>query len=177
MTGSVFRVSPRSTDDIARIAHNIRTQLGVENDPYFNVIGLLEDLLYQEFDQVQFEVCSHAEMDGAEGHTCPAGTFIALREDVYRSACAGDGRARFTTAHELGHLVLHTNQTLRRAAAGELKPFLSSEWQADMFAAQLLMPAEFFGPADTLQSVMARHGVSQMAATNRLRYLKSKGVI
>ena len=177
MTGSVFRVSPRSTDDIAATAQSIRTQLGVENEPYFNVIGLLEDLLYQEWDQIRFEVCDYAEMEGAEGHTCPQGTFIALREDVYRDACRGDGRARFTVAHELGHLVLHTNQPLRRATHGELKPYLSSEWQADMFAAQLLMPAKFFSWVDTEQAIIQRHGVSYTAASKRLDYLKKKGKI
>ena len=177
MTGSIFRVSSRSTENIAAIAMDIRAHLGVEGEPHFNVIGLLEDLLYQEWDQVRFEVCDSEEMDGAEGHTCPAGTFIALREDVYRGACNGDGRARFTVAHELGHLVLHAKQPLRRAAAGELKPFQSSEWQADMFAAQLLMPAQFFSWVDNEQSVMRRHGVTHSAARYRLNHLRKKGII
>lgn len=177
MTGSVFRVSPRSTADIAATAMKIRAHLGVEAEPYFNVVGLLEDLLYQEWDQVRFEVCDYEEMDDAEGHTCPSGTFIALREDVYRDACNGEGRARFTVAHELGHLVLHTNQPLRRATAGELKAYQSSEWQADMFAAQLLMPRQFFSWIDTERAVMARHGVSYTAAQKRLNYLKKEGKI
>jgi len=61
------------------------------------------------------------------------------------------GRARFTLAHEIGHVVLHSNQLSQQIGTAarttnvlKLKPFESSEWQANYFAAALLMNKEFF---------------------------------
>jgi len=94
---------------------------------------------------------------------------------MYEAAWAGDGRARFTAAHELGHLVMHTNIPLARAKPEErIKPFRRSEPQANQFAAELLMPPRFFLLDDDERTVMERHGVSWEAAKNRLEYLRNK---
>ena len=40
----------------------------------------------QRFGWFRLEVADHAEMEGAEGYTCPKGEFMHLREDVYEGA-------------------------------------------------------------------------------------------
>lgn len=69
---------------------------------------------------------------------------MVIREDVYEAWNDPNdpmhGRARFTLAHELGHLVLHEGPALHRQTAMiKHKVFEDSEWQADYFA-EFLMP-------------------------------------
>lgn len=178
MSGQDFVVPPRSWDDIDAITDRLRLQLGLVDEPFFPVVDVIERVLDQKLNFFRFEVCDCHEMGTAEGLTCPKGTFIALREDVYEGAIGGDGRDRFTAAHELGHRVLHTNVPLARAtSSGRVDAFKRSEPQANQFAAGLLMPRKFFQRSDTTMIVMARHGVSQPAADNRLEYLRRRGLI
>lgn len=175
MSGEDYKVAPRSWDEIARTADTLRIGLRLSSVPYFPIMDVLERVLDQMLGHIQLEVGSKADMGIAEGHTCPKGEFIELREDVYEGAWAGNGRARFTAAHELGHLILHSNAPLARARPGEeIASFRRSEPQANQFAAELLMPPRFFTPPDTAHQVAQRHGVSLEAARNRLQYLRNR---
>lgn len=63
--------------------------------------------------------------------------------DIYLSTFTGPLRDRFTLAHELGHYFVHSGQgeiALRaaRRGSGQL------EWEANWFAASLLMPSQEF---------------------------------
>src|SRR5450432_3740745 len=91
---------------------------------------------------------------------------VVLTEGTYADLRAGTGRALFTLAHEIGHAVLHPNElvnrrlsavdsrALHRGAVGGHKAFMDTEWQANGFAAAMLMPAsglaqmEKVGPLD-----------------------------
>lgn len=178
MTGAVFRVAPRSRSDIRHTATRVRQELHLVDVPYFPIIHVIDQILCSHFQEIELEVEPLSEMAGAEGYTCPNGTFITLREDVYDGAIAGEGRHRFTAAHELGHLLLHSGRGFARVpASNAIRPFENSEWQADTFAAELLMPARFFSSSDTVQVVVDRHGVSYQAADYRLVKLRQEGLI
>ncbi|GAB4359779.1 MAG: hypothetical protein Kow00114_12910 [Kiloniellaceae bacterium] len=176
MSGYDFKVPPLSWEQIRAVSDNLRTNLGLASEPYFPIMEVIERVLDQRLGLVRLEVGTYAEMKGAEGHTCPSGDFIELRNDVYVAAWKGEGRARFTAAHELGHLLLHTNVPLARAKQEDnVKPFRRSEPQANRFAAELLMPPRFFAPSDDIGEVAKRHGVSMEAAHHRLSDLKKRG--
>ena len=176
MSSSDFVVPPRSWDEIGRLAIGLRQQFGLLDEPHFPINEFIEQVLDLQLGLVRFEVEDKATMMNAEGYTDPNGEFIILREDVYEKGLANDGRARFTAAHELGHLVLHTSMPLARAPIDVHVPkFRLSEPQANQFAAELLMPAHFFTVHDTPHIVMRRHGVSFEAAQLRIRYLAEKG--
>ena len=49
-------------------------------------------------------------------------------------------RQRFTVAHELGHVVMHPHTHVHRDTAGRMNSDNFIEWQANRFAARLLMP-------------------------------------
>jgi hypothetical protein len=78
---------------------------------------------------------------------------VALTPATYEDLCLGTGRAVFTVCHEIGHAVLHATELVdRRLAAvdgtalhrGTVKGhphFKDTEWQANGFAAAMLMPA------------------------------------
>ncbi len=145
MSSGSYIVPARSRADIEALAVTVRTTLGLQEQAYFPIIAVIEPVLSRLLPDYVFRVGEIAEMGRAEGHTSPDGTYIELREDVYEKACYGDGRARFTAAHELGHLVMHTNIVLMRAPEGQKTPaYCDSEWQANLFAAAILMPDRFF---------------------------------
>jgi Zn-dependent peptidase ImmA (M78 family) len=177
-SGDDFSVPARSWAEIGGFANNVRSQLGLTQVPRLPVIDLIERILDYQLGMVRFLVGSQSEMGSAEGYTCPNGEFIMLREDVYNGACSGEGRAHFTTAHELGHWVMHTNIPLARAKRGDGTPiYRLAEPQANQFAAQILIPEGFVSPSDDENDLIERFGVSGEAARNRLRYLKKNGRI
>jgi len=140
---------------------NLRLQYGVENLPS----GL--------------EAQAHYSMD--EG-----AIVVVLTETTYEDLAAGTGRALFTVAHEIGHAVLHPNelverrlanvdsQALHRGTVAGHKPFMDTEWQANGFAAAMLMPAtglvqlEQAGRLDA-RTVAGTYLVSLQAAELRLK--------
>lgn len=75
---------------------------------------------------------------------------LTLSDETYRGLRRGDGRARFTFCHELGHAVLHVG-LLRgmevlphlkgSLARGEYPIYYDTEWQANAFAGSILVPA------------------------------------
>jgi Zn-dependent peptidase ImmA (M78 family) len=172
-----FIVPPKSWDQIAGIADDFRQQLGIDSKPYTPVMEVIESVLVNQLELFDLEIDEQAELGAAEGFTKPDGSLIILREDVYIAACNGDGRARFTAAHELGHWLMHTNIPMARAEVRSIKPYLLAEPQANAFAAELLMPRRFLTSSDTAPIISERHGVSLEAAQHRISFLKKRGLI
>lgn len=101
-------------------------------------------------------------------------------------------RQRFTLGHELGHFLLHEHDGVHidRGYQVKLRSRASSEGtnieeqEANLFAAELLMPAMFLkddlakaGPVDledeeVIAKLAKRYGVSNQAMTFRLAFLK-----
>lgn len=98
---------------------------------------------------------------------------IKIREDVYLNAVEGKGRDRFTMAHELGHFLLHNpkNVILARTKS-KTKIYEDAEWQADTFAAELLMPIDMITDEDDIDSISRKFGVSAKAAEVRLNKVR-----
>ena len=175
ISGSDYVVPPLSWDDIGATTDNLRSRFGLGSIPYFPIVEFIEKILDQRLEFVRFEVGTETEMKGAEGFTCPKGEFIMLRQDVYEKACEGEGRARFTAAHELGHLILHTGVPLARTTVKNSFPaYRLAEPQANRFAAELLMPQTFMLREDDAQSVTKRHGVSYESAQYRINTISKK---
>lgn len=115
---------------------------------------------------------------------------IALREDVYIGLCVNDPRARFTLCHEVGHLTLHSREVVHIARSPaaltrvQHEVFRDTEWQADVYAGALLMPAagvaEFerisagFGERIDARFLHEQFDVSYAAAETRLRILRGR---
>ena len=83
------------------------------------------------------------DMPDEEGRTWHSVPAIDMREDAYNALCNGDGRARFTAAHEIGHLCLHSGMSPRAAEPIQniIPRHVSLEKQANDFAASFLMPS------------------------------------
>nr|WP_305147469.1 ImmA/IrrE family metallo-endopeptidase [Butyricicoccus faecihominis] len=68
---------------------------------------------------------------------------MKIRNSVYEGACCGNGRDRFTLAHEIGHFFMHRDVDLALSRIDErndVPAYRKSEWQANTFASALMMP-------------------------------------
>jgi len=179
MSNNGYDVPSISWAEIDDLTENLRRQYNQLNTPYFRILEILELVMSNDQKMFQIEVVSKDDMRTEYATTHQDGRHLRIREDVYIRASRGEGRARFTLAHELGHLIMHCcGIEVFALASGEYVPaYRHSEKQADYFAASLLMPKKYFSASDTPELVQNRHGVSLDAARIRLRYLRNKGFI
>lgn len=161
-----IKVPPRKKVDILHIASGIRSvfQLKGVYVPIDNIYEVLPELL----PGFNYEIVAKDELGTDEGRTYPNKRLILIREDVYEGACQGLGRDRFTMAHELGHLFLHTDvQFARDKPTMPSKIYMDSEWQADTFASGFLINDEYLKKCRSLDEVSNMFGVSRSAANCR----------
>lgn len=174
-----FRVRGRSIDDIRMSADNVREVLGIGDAPQKVDVGLLLDKLSVEYG-ITYDVLDKRDMPHPEVEACwePENLTMYVRDDVFEKACDNDARARFTIMHELGHGLLGHRRTINRTTV-ERKPqvFEDSEWQANQFAAELLMPLDVIQKKRLNSAFKIEHhfGVSGLAATLRAKQLAKRG--
>jgi len=165
-----YIATPLSRKSIEKIATNIRILLGLSPSDPFNAEYFLELVLPRLDDKFHLVVLSKEEMLTREGLAKPEQHVIELREDVYEGAIAGNPRDRFTVAHELGHYFMHNSQTVALARGGNGKKipvYQNPEWQANAFAADILMPPDGIRGM-CVEEVMEHFGVSRSAAKIQL---------
>lgn len=168
-----FKATPISRAKIRELVKMIRKCCGLQHVEYIPVPLVFEHVMQIFFPDFQWEIKSPSEMM-EEGLTLSADKTIYIRQDVYEKACHGDGRARFTIMHEIGHLFLHRPDrvALCRLPYGKsLKPFENPEWQADTFAAEFLMDADIVHGLN-YKEISKRCGVTYGAAKTRVDILK-----
>ena len=71
-----------------------------------------------------------------------------------------EGRTRFTLAHEIGHFILHADQPIDRSDNSKTLMVWhdeSEEAEANIFAAELLMPEFLFGPESRKTTPSIKH--------------------
>jgi len=170
-----YRVPPLSKVRIREFAALFRRHLRLDRRPDFPIIDVLEFTLPQLIDGYVLEICSREEMGANHGLTYPNKALIKLREDVYEGAVEGNGRDRFTASHEFGHLMLHGNVSMARSSGPNgHKIYEDSEWQADRFAAELLMPVDVLRTCGSVDVVAGMCVVSHQAAEIRWDEIKKK---
>lgn len=170
-----YRVPPLSKLHIRNFATSLRHHLGLDRRSDFPIIDVLEFVLPQLMEGFVMQVCSREEMGANHGLTYPNKAIIKLREDVYEGAVEGKGRDRFTASHEFGHMLLHANVSMARSTGpvGH-QIYEDSEWQADRFAAELLMPVGTVQMCRSIYEVTEACRVSHPAAEIRWDEIKKK---
>jgi transcriptional regulator with XRE-family HTH domain len=128
-----------STQAIRSFADKVRSVFVEDDQIELPVMDILEFRMERVFEGFYIDVQDREAMGDDEGRMVTGRNGIVLREDVYDDAWKGDGRARFTACHELGHFLMHRTVTMARARDDADKIFCDSEWQADTFAGTLLM--------------------------------------
>lgn len=173
MSGTSIRVPPLSRAHIRALAKFIHDK--TTKDPPFPIVEFVEFVLPTMVDGFSFGVLTAEEMGAEEhGRTYPASKQIFLREDIYERAVAGHGRDRFTLAHEVGHLFLHNTGLHREMPRSEVRKFEDSEWQANCFAGELLMPIGLVRAAASPEDLSKTCAVSLDAACFTWRFVRDR---
>lgn len=180
MSKKCFEVEPIGRAKLMALTESIRTFFRLEG-PFCPILQVVELGFprVQGFERTHITIGEHDEMGDRHGLTFPEEQEIRLRVDVYDGVEANKGRDRFTLAHELGHLLLHSKPGLARTMreSSEIEPFRSSEWQADTFAGCLLMPITYLQTGPSISEIATTCGVSIDAATTHTRLLRKAGML
>jgi IrrE N-terminal-like domain len=172
VTDIPFEAPPRSGNSIEGFADAIRKALGLYEIPFFPVVEFLEFGLPRVVPGMYYDVQSKLLLGGREGAVDPIKRAVYIREDVYDAAVRHERRARFTVAHEIGHALLHVGTLNRVLPRQSIPTFRQPEWQANRFAAALLMPRHLVAQYESLPEISVTFGVSEHAASVRARELK-----
>lgn len=167
------RVPPLSKKQIQDYAKKFRSIFEQDIHKPFDVLKCLEIELPKAMGhKFDFVVQEDKYMGMTEAAVLPDKKLMNIREDVYMALHDDDTRARFTIAHELGHLFIHKGVALNRGD-GNHKIYEDSEWQANQFAAELLAPVEgCIGLS--IDEIMVKYQISYQCAC--LRYQEAKKI-
>lgn len=105
---------------------------------------------------------------------------IKVRQSVFHAAQRNSPRARFTLAHEFGHIILeHKGEYRARNAATatvlhQEKAYADAEHQANLFAAAFLIPNTVENSQLSPSGLQIRFGVSKAAAEIRAKQFSSR---
>ena len=154
-----------SKEDIRDLAERLRSRLRLNptTDFYALIKANRGRISYVQCDQLKAEdgsIFIHADR-----------TF-----DVILPAYTSPSHDRFTLAHELGHYILHSPRTNSFAFRRDRDLASLVEWEANWFAACLLMPEQAFLDAmketkKDIDLLAIQFGVSRQAAEVRLQSL------
>lgn len=181
MTELAVRVAPTSRKKLRKGAEKLWSQLGIKGDQ-FPIVQVMDVLLSDALPDYTFAVVEKELMGDEHGLTEPDQQIVLIREDVYVGACEGVGRDRFTMAHELAHLIYHGGNYLARLDPHSMRnptheKYEDSEWQANAFASELLMPVRVVKDCADPEELAERCGVSVQAARVRFKVLRQEGVL
>lgn len=163
---------PTSRKELSKYANLFRTIMGLENQFYMPIIELIELILPRIDHDFDLEIVSVDTLPlDTYAITYPDEKRMVIREDVYYGACDEQGRARFTLAHEFFHYLRHNNNNVGFARSGSDVPiYCDPEWQANTFAAELLVPKDLIKDI-TIEEIVEKCSVSfQCAAIQKKCY-------
>lgn len=169
---SGYRVRPHSTDTIRQCAVACRNSFALDEGKIAGERFI--DLLTEQ--NIFVDIVEDDEIPAGEEARCiPDEDLIVLPMRTYKDLVAQKPRALFTLAHELGHWALRHRVIMSRGNQ-QHKFFEDSEWQANQFAAEFLMPLNVIRSKNlrSAKEIMSAFGVSYDAASKRLKSLKEK---
>ena len=171
-----YKSEPLSRKSISSMTMYLRRFLKLENRLYFPIMGLLESL--QEISK-PFYLSVVPDKDlpkNLEAYTDVLKHVITIKQSVYDGACNGNGRARFTIAHEIGHYMLAQVfgvRFQRNLPKSPMRRCENPEWQADAFAGELLVPADLLRGMSA-DEIRRECGVSSEAARVQLKLMEGR---
>lgn len=170
----VTLVERRSQRQIETAAGELRKLFGYAPDQRVHLAELLELWLPQLIKNYLFDVVPDDQIKGRFATTDLRRPVVRFSESSYAGLRRGDPHGRFTAAHEIGHVLLHCGRRLHYARRSTIDKECCPEWQADAFAAALLMPEEGFRQCATIEQAMERFGVGWRAARWRAQSLRHR---
>jgi Zn-dependent peptidase ImmA (M78 family) len=166
----------KSKELFNRIKPKIDLMKGFKTD-----LDVVLDVL--SIDLVPYEISDFSDSEELYNELKDSFGFLLIEEDrptIYVNANQSLGRRRFTIAHEVGHYYLnHQNSNILKRDPESSRGTNPQEIEANAFAAELLMPEEYFSflyldAGLGVQELAEEFGVSVDAATYRINNLNLK---
>jgi hypothetical protein len=143
-----------SYSQIRLTAWKLRKEAGVWNEDNFNLVPILENFFRKKISGYELYVEPTDSMGTIEAYVCLApDPCLFVSQNIYELGWKNVPRARFTLAHEGGHLFLHRqylsviseeHAARKQDTKGQrhrlIRPSVSMEAQANYFAAEFLWP-------------------------------------
>jgi hypothetical protein len=161
---------PKGFTEIEEQARRLRKTLGIDGFDYPNLADVLHELpdVYPGF---KLTSVADRELPHCEAEADCYEKKITVRESVYDAALRDDARARFTLAHEIGHIALGHAGTRLRSTSNNSASFTRNrkreESEASMFAEAFLAPTFLARTCKSAKEICARFGLSKTAAKIR----------
>ena len=159
-----YKAKGLSRFEIRAVAAEVRKLLSISDSSEIPILRTLEYIVTVL--DYELDIVNDSQLPNKYAETYPSEKLIVIRQSVYEGAFLGDKHSRFTIAHEIGHLFLHENNRIsfaRNSDIENLKPYESPEWQANVFAAEFLVP---FSEIQTLtqDEIAKKYNVSKKVA-------------
>jgi hypothetical protein len=177
-----YPVEGRSDAQIRDIAKRLRSSFAVLTDDAVDLIACLKKTtITTEYGikRLEFRRGADHEMVGSNGITFfdRSTVTVLLSERTWEDLKFGDGRARNTVAHELGHAVMHQGPPMHRGVveAGRtrwLAPYRSAEHQVKIFAPAFLVDDAIALKLGDKIEIAIHFGISEESANIYLRELR-----
>lgn len=163
------RVKSRSIQEIEAYAQKLRDICGLDKTERICPVRLFEVLKYYAAGFcLEMEVVEDGDLpEMVEAISYPDKGLMKIKNSVYEQACEGNPRDRFTFAHEIGHLLMHKGMQAFAKGPAHTDFREDAEWQADKFAACLLVDSRLITDEMSVEDIAIRFGVSQQAASTR----------
>lgn len=164
------KCEPISRNALREYVYKIRKELGLEKKLYFPIVNFLE-IMPEIFQDFSFQIVEDDEMESYKhAETDVNNEIIYIKQSVYNGACEGNGRDRFTIAHEIGHyLLLSVSKVKFSRTSSTPKVYEDPEWQANVFAGELLVPHHLIKRYKRPETIAKKCGVSISAALLQLQ--------
>jgi Zn-dependent peptidase ImmA (M78 family) len=171
--------NPKPASLIREEARNLRKLLKIDHLHAPNLIDALDRLpsLYPQF---KLKLVADFELPNAEARAYGKVWVLKVRDSVFNALEKhGNVRARWTIAHELGHLVLHHPGSQHRKVPGQ--PVRSRdrllESEAHIFASEFLAPSNLVAEYRTANEIRANFQISSEAAARRKKEVELEWVL
>lgn len=174
-----YRVKSLKNSDVRAIAKKLRNYYGVDSEERIDILAFVKRNSVLTVDgekRLILNIASDSDMAINDGATSYDGTAItiSIKRTIHHRAYMGDGYARNTIAHELGHAVMHyetmshgakmARRTIGNKTPGWLKFYESAEHQAKVFAPAFLINEDLAKTLSSATEISVRFGVSQQCA-------------
>lgn len=168
---------PLTRKDIRQVAIELRRKFGFSDRNEFPIMKFIEHVLPLVDLDFTLDVVEDRELGSILAETVPELHIIRVKKSVYEGACKNHYWHRMTLAHELGHYILHTSPNICYAK-GSNSTYINKQFdiekQADMFAAELLMPFNVVKNAPSAKKVAKQCNVSYKAAGIQMKIVKNE---
>jgi hypothetical protein len=184
-----YKDVPRKNSEVRALAAQLRSFFGVADTEHVDAIdcaGRSEIWTVKGVKPLRLDVVSDDKMAGNAGLTSYDGHTIVIQisRRIRHDAFLGDGYARNTIAHELGHAVMHfeklsagavmARKTNRNVTPKWISAYESAEHHARVFAPAFLINDAVARTLNSVDEISVRFGVSRQSAEIYLDQIQSE---